>query len=236
MRHVREALSEQDRAEIERAVAEAERGTDAQVVVALAGRSGRYQRAADFFGLVVAVLALAAAWALWQRFGPNPADWTTGPAPALGLGWIVLIFVVWFIIGAAAADYWPMLARPFMTRAEQLGAVRRRGFEAFHRLSVGQTRRSSGLLIYASLFERTVWVCPDDGIAAKLGPDAWAPVSSVIAEGFRSGHPGPALANAVRTAGRVLAEHFPRTAGAPAGNELPDEVRFVADERKASGE
>jgi putative membrane protein len=196
-------------------------------VVAVAARSGRYHRAADLFGLVLALLAVAAAWTLWQRPVPDTRDWYSGTVPLLGLPTLLLFFATWFIAGALAATRWPTLARPFMTRAERAAAVRRRGFEAFHTLNVRSTRGSTGLLLYVSLFERTVWVCPDDAIAAKLGAAAWQPVSDLIAEGFRSGNPGSALAKGVREAGQILVTAFPGTAAHD--NELPDAVRVLDD-------
>jgi putative membrane protein len=229
MRHVREALSDQDRAEIERAIAAAESVTSAEIVVAFAGRSGRYQRASDLFGLALALAAVAAAWIIWQSQRPNPADWGGGFVPSLGLGWILVIFASWLLIGAMVADSWPALARPFMTRGERLAAVRRRGFEAFHALRVGRTRDATGLLIFASLLERTVWVCPDSGIASRLGADeaVWRPVSDLVAAGFRSGRPGPAIADAIRKAGAILAVPFPP--GPADADELTNQVRFVDD-------
>jgi putative membrane protein len=225
---MRVLLSKQDRDAVEAAVAEAEARTSAQIVVAVAPRSGRYHRAADWFGLALSLVAVGAAWVLWQELGPARADWQTGQEPRLGLAWVLLIFAAWFVIGSAAATRWPVLARPFVTRDELHGSVRRRGFEAFHQLHVARTRRAMGVLIYVSLFERMVWVCPDDGIAAKLGSDQWKPVSDVIAEGFRSGRPGPALVAAVRKAGQTLADHAP---GDGRGiNELPDAVRQLGDE------
>jgi putative membrane protein len=231
MPHVRHLLSDRDQTEIERAVAEAESASSAEIVVALSGRSSRYQRASDLFGLTLALLAVAAAWILWQRFIPDSRDWATGTAPAIGLGWVLLIAAAWFIIGAAAADCWPTLARPFMTRAERLAAVCRRGTEAFHSLRIAKTRAATGLLIYVSLFERTVWVCPDAAIAEKLGAHeaVWKPLSDLIADGFKRGAPGPALADAVRKAGRMLAPAFPRDATDT--NELDNRIRTLADER-----
>ncbi len=219
-------LSKDDQAAIEKAVTEAESRTSAQIVVALAARSGRYQRPADWFGLALALIAVGLGWLLWQDLAPAPADWETGVRPTLGLPWVLLIFAAWFVIGSALASHFPILARPFITRDELAASVRRSGFEAFHKLRIARTRKASGLLLYISLFERTVWVCPDDGIAAKLGQKAWAPISDVIAEGFRAGRPAPAVAAAVKKAGHVLAEQFPGDAHDP--NELPDAVRIVS--------
>jgi putative membrane protein len=118
-----------------------------------------------------------------------------------------------------------------LTRAERVAAVHRRGFEAFHTLHVRATKSGTGVLLYVSLFERLVWVCPDDAIAARLGPEVWQPVSDLVARGFRSGNPGVALAEAVRTAGEILVSNFPRTS--PNENELPDSVRILDDTKNA---
>ena len=225
MPQVRHLLPPEATAEIERAVAQAESQTSAEIVVALAGRSGRYHRAADLFGLCLALLAVSAAWLAWQNLAPDPRDWHTGIVPALGLPTVLLIFAAWYLGGSLAATHFPTLARPFMTRAERLAAVRRRGTEAFHTLRVARTHNATGLLIFVSLFERSVWVCPDDAIGAKLGEEAWKPVSEIIAEGFRSKNPGPALAAAVRKAGQTLSTHFPRSPTDT--NELTDTVRIL---------
>jgi uncharacterized membrane protein len=81
-----------------------------------------------------------------------------------------------------------------------------------------------------SLFERIVWVCPDDAIAARLPDVAWKPLSDLIAEGFRSGDPGAAMARAVAKAGEMLATDFPRAADD--ANELGDGVHVMAPERR----
>lgn len=223
----REPLSKEDQADIERAVKEAEAKTSAEIVVAVAPRSGRYHRAADMFGVLCGLVAVALAWILWQDLAPASGDWQTGQAPTLGLWWVLLLFAAWFVIGAAAATHWPVLLRPFATNTERLDSVKRRGTEAYHRLHVARTKAATGLLIYVSLFERTVWVCPDDGIGSKLNDGAWTPLSDLIAAGFRSGKPGPALASAVRKAGQILAEKFPAADGDV--NEIPDTVRVLKD-------
>jgi putative membrane protein len=120
-----------------------------------------------------------------------------------------------------------------MTRRERLLAVRRRGLEAFHALRVGQTRDATGLLVFVSLFERTVWVCPDAAIAGRLGAGeaTWKPLSDLVAAGFRDGRPGQAIAQAVRKAGSMLAPDFPRDSAD--ANELENRVR-VLEERDAN--
>ena len=83
-------VPEGDRVVVEQAIAAAELHTGAEFVVAVAARSGRYDRAEDLFGLVFGLLGVTAAWLLFQGVMPNPgARWshftTRGMSPATGI-------------------------------------------------------------------------------------------------------------------------------------------------------
>jgi putative membrane protein len=225
MAHVKELLTAPQQAAVERAVADAEARTSAEIVLAMAGRCARYERAEDTVGLCLALLAVAAAWILWQDIGPDTRDWSAGATVALGLFPLLLIFTAWAVLGSIIARHVPALTRPFIPRPRMLEAVQRRGLESFHTFRVADSSASSGLLIFIALFERTVWIRGDHAISAKIPDEAWSPVRNRIVEGFKAGNPGAALPDAVRLAGDILAQHFP--AGAVARNELKDEVRFV---------
>src|SRR4051812_31460442 len=100
MAHIQELLAPEQKAAVERAVAEAESRTSAEIVLAMAGRCARYERAEDTVGLVLALLAVAAAWILWQDIGPDTRAWTTGTTLALGLLPLLLIFALWAVLGS----------------------------------------------------------------------------------------------------------------------------------------
>lgn len=210
---------------IERAVTEAESKTAAEIVVAVAPRSGRYDRAEDIFGLILALIAVAIAWIAFQQLVPASGDWAGGVEPALSLVAILALFAFWFFAGAALATRFPILARPLILKSEMHEEVRRSGTIAFVNLHVGTTSDRAAILIYVSLFEHLVWVCPDDAVAAKLPDDAWTSLADEIAIGFRQGRGPEALIEGITKAGDLLAPHFPPTPEDRA--ELPNQVRAV---------
>lgn len=218
-------FTEIQRDAIEAAVAEAESRTGAEIVVAVAPRSGRYDRAEDIFGVLLGLLAVAAAWLAFQRLVPSTRAWTDGVEPTMNLVVVLALFAFWFFAGAALSTRFPALARPLIMRSEMEEEVRRSGTVTFVNLRVGSTADRAAILIYVSLFEHLVWVCPDDGVASKIPDDAWKPLAEEIAIGFRNGRGPEALAAGVRRAGEILAEHFPPGPGD--ATELPNEVRAV---------
>ncbi|MFM9994555.1 MAG: TPM domain-containing protein [Phycisphaerales bacterium] len=210
---------------VERAVADAETRTSAELVVVVTTRSGRYDRAEDLFGLVLALAAVTAAWAVWQDLAPDTRDWTGGQTLTFGLVPLLGLFVAWAFVGATLATRFPILARPFIPRSQFDAEVRRGGFEAFHLFRVGRTAGRTGILIYISLLERTALVVGDDTINATLAPSTWDAACRTIVRGIRAGKPEQGLAEAVVLCGRALAESFPVRPGDT--DVLPNTVHLV---------
>src|SRR5205809_985349 len=146
-------LSDPDKARVEQAIADAEKLTSAEVMVVVATRSGRYDRAEDFFGVLLALGAVAGAWTLWQGLHPASGDWASGHDLTIGLLPVLGLIVFWFLVGVGLATRFPNLAKLFVPRAQVEAEVRRRGFEAFHLFRVGHTKGRNGVLIYVSLVE-----------------------------------------------------------------------------------
>lgn len=220
--HPLREFTDDHREAIERAVTEAESKTSAEIVVAVAGRSGRYDRAEDIFGLLMGLVGVAAAWLVFQQVQRSDADWQSTYAPVLGLPALLALFAFWTVAGAMLATRVPVLARPFITREEMIEQAHRRGAEAFVNLRVGSTADRAAILIFVSLFEHVVWICPDDAVAARLPDDAWAPLTEDVVIGFRSDRPVDAMVAAIRQAGAMLAPHFPP--GPDDAAELPNKV------------
>lgn len=218
-------LTAEQRRRVERSIAEAEHRTSAEIVVALATRSGRYERAEDTFGLLTAVLGVASAWLLWQRPAP-PGDWEAAPRFAVGLAPILAAFLLWWLIGAALAARFPALAAPFIARDRREAEVRRRGFEAFHLFRVGRTADRTGLLIFVSLYERLAWVVGDDAITAALPEHTWSRACACVASHFSADNPEQGLIEAVTLCGGALADRFPRHPDDPAPS-MPNTIKFM---------
>ena len=62
MKRASDVFGKEQRREVEAAIAEVEARTSAEIVVVAATRSGRYDRAEDLFGIMVAMIVCFAAW------------------------------------------------------------------------------------------------------------------------------------------------------------------------------
>lgn len=70
MRRASTRFDEEERRRINDAIIEAESRTSAEILCVVATDSGRYDRAEDMAGLLGGVLAMSAAWVLFQRVDP----------------------------------------------------------------------------------------------------------------------------------------------------------------------
>jgi len=225
MKRASEFFSEEDKKVIEKAVAEAERATSGEIVPVVATVSGRYDRAEDIFGVLVAVLALVLAWVFFQDVAPAGGEWTHGLAPILSLPIVVAIVVFGFIAGAALATIAPALRLPFIPKREMAEEVERRAAEVFQRFRVRGTRGATGILLYVSLYERMARVLGDDAISQKLDQTAWDEILSLVAGGLQRGAPADGFCAGIGKCGELLAQHFPVQPGDK--NELANELRII---------
>ncbi|MBI2358440.1 MAG: hypothetical protein HYV04_05975 [Deltaproteobacteria bacterium] len=224
MRKASQFFSEDDRRAIERAVAAAEATTTAEIIPVVATASGRYDRAEDLFGVVFALLALAAAWLGFQDIAAPPG-WGGTHEPALGLVSILLIVFFGFVAGAALAARVAVLRLPFITRREMQAEVERSAAAAFQQFRVRGTAGATGILIYISLYERMVRVLGDDAIAARLGQSDWKEVRDLVIRGIREDEPAQGLVCAVEKCGALCTIHFPPQ---PRDlNELSNALRII---------
>jgi putative membrane protein len=120
---------------------------------------------------------------------------------------------------------WDPVERLLAGRAAMEEAVRARALRAFHEHGLQRTAEGTGVLVFASLFERRAVVLGDHGIHEKMG-DEWHRAVKVLVAGMRLGDPARGFVDAVALCGARLARHFPRESGAPPPmNELEDAIR-----------
>jgi putative membrane protein len=132
--------------------------------------------------------------------------------------------LVQLVAGAAGAllALWDPLERVLAGRAEMELASRERALRAFHEHALHRTSRGTGVLVFASLFERRAVVLGDHGIHAKMGEAHWERAVAALVAGMRRGDPAVGFCDAIALCGGALAEHFPRAPEDVAPNELPD--------------
>ncbi len=225
MKRASKLLSEEEIKAVNSTVAEAESSTSAEIVPVVATASGRYDRAEDIFGVLVALLVLALVWVFVQEVHPVEGDWASGRALTLGLVPVLLIAVGGFILGTAVASHLPVLRLPFITKSEMRQEVDRRAAEAFYRFRVRRTKEGTGVLIYISLYERMVRVLADDTISQRLTQRDWDTVRDLVIRGIRADRAAEGLSQAILKCGELLKPHFPSQVGDI--NELPNEIQFL---------
>jgi putative membrane protein len=210
------SFSPADQAEIERAVAAAERHTSGEIVPYVVGRSDDYPQAswkAACAGALIVALAAAALRAWGGFWGPASAWWLALPALAGAA------------LGLIAAALLPGLRRALVAGSDLDEAVSRRAGLAFLEQEVFATAERTGILIFLSLFEHRVVVLGDAGINRAVAQDEWQAIVDEIVAGIRSGTPGAALARAIDRCGDLLERHRVERRSDDR-DELPDHLRI----------
>jgi putative membrane protein len=203
-------FTEAVRGRVQEAVRRAEGLSRGQIVPVVVEKSDPYPEVRFRGGLLLAALATGAVLLLRLP---------------LGLAELVILQVAAGGLGALLA-VWNPLERLLAGRRALEEAVRARAVRAFHEQGLHRTAEGTGVLIFASLFERRAVVLGDRGIHERVGDGEWARAVAALVAGMRAGDPGRGFVEAVALCGARLAEHFPRDPGAKAtANELEDAIR-----------
>jgi putative membrane protein len=186
------------------AIREIESKTNAEVVVAVRGRSGTYRHADYLFGSIIALLGL-----LFVLF--SPFDFHAY--------WIPFDVIALFVAGAFVSSRGDWIRHLLTTQKFRARAARSAAAAMFYEAGIANTSAENGLLIYLSLLERQMEVIADRGILKAVPALKW---NEAVFELKRLAEtPDPEkLISALRALGLLLAEHLP-----PLGenaNELAD--------------
>lgn len=203
-------FDEAARARVGEAVRRAEAGSRGQIVPAVVEKSDPYPEARFRGAILGAALATGAVLLL--------------DLP-LTLVELPLVQAVAAALGGLAAT-WDPLERLLVGRKAMDQAVRARALRAFHEHGLHRTAEGTGVLVFASLFEREAVVLGDHGIHALMGDAGWDDAVRALVAGVRAGDPGRGFEEAVARCGARLEAHFPRRPGdPPPRNELEDAIR-----------
>jgi putative membrane protein len=202
-------FGEEARARIEAAVREAEARTTGQIVPVVVEKSAGYPEARYRGAALGAALATVLVLALRLP---------------LTLAELPLVQLVCGVLASLLA-LWDPVERILAGRVEIELAARERAVRAFHEHGLHHTAQGTGVLVFASLFERRAVVLGDRGIHEKMGDAEWQRAVAALVEGMRRDDPAAGFCEAIALCGAKLAEHFPRAPGAVPGNELPDALR-----------
>jgi putative membrane protein len=224
MQRATDLFREQQRQQVEQAVAEAEATTSCEIVPVVASSSGRYDRAEDMIGLWLSILAAVAVWLIFRSELSESGNWDSMPV-YVGMLTMAFAVVVSFIAGAAAGSRIGWLRRLFTPRLQMSDEVSSRAREVFFDKRVHHTSGGTGLLIYVSLFEHMAVVLGDHEVLDKLGQASIDRLCQLLTENLHQGDPTDALCSVIAEAGKQLAGCMPRDDGAI--NELGDALILI---------
>lgn len=187
-------LSEDEQQRLIDCVKDVESRTSGEIVPVIASESYDYPRASHIGGMVLGTLS--------------------GIGLAMLLGredmWVfILLFLAAYVIFNRALTMIPALKKPFISKREMHDEVEEAAITAFYLNGLHRTRDLTGIIIYVSVFERSVQILADKGINDKVDPAVWADVVAMITAGIREGRPGEALCEGVKRCGDLITEHFP---------------------------
>jgi putative membrane protein len=186
------------------AVREIEAKTNAEIVVAVRGRSGPYRQADYLFGAVVTFVGL-----MFVLF--SPFEFHTY--------WIPLDVVLLFLVGMFISSRSDSIRRLLTTPAFREKAARAGAAAMFYEAGIANTSAENGLLIYLSLLEQRMELIADRGVLKSIPALKW---NHSVFELKRVAHDATPdkLITAMHELGAVLADYMPATGENP--NELAD--------------
>jgi len=206
------------------AVAQAERGTDGEIVTIVTDWSDHYHDVSLYYaaGFMLAALGV---FAIFPGLLDAKLAWFTGgwgeAERHLQFALIVAIQAVLFLgirFGFEALPFRGVLI-PSAVRGRR---VRRRAVQFFKASAEKRTAARVGVLLYLSLAEHRAEIVADEAILAKVDDGVWGEAMVALVDRIRVGDPAAGMAAAVERIGTVLAQHFPKTESD--ANELPDRL------------
>ena len=99
---------------------------------------------------------------------------------------------------------------------------RERALEVFATLGVWDTEANNGVLIYLLLADRDVHIVADRGLNGRVFPNQWQSVCEAMEQKLRAGQYAQGAVDGVRTAGELLAQHYPPRPDGADADELPN--------------
>ncbi|MDT8760826.1 hypothetical protein MZO42_19170 [Sphingomonas psychrotolerans] len=217
-------LTEADHQRVSAAVTEAELHTDGEIVTVVAAQSDGYTDVALHWAVLAMLLALAvlASWTapvLWLH--SLLVDAWSDPSPHWYLTFALVLITIKFV-GVRLILLWTPLRLLLTPGAVKTRRVHKQALALFRTAAEKRTKASTGVLLYLSLAEHRAEIIADEAIHSRVRVEVWGEAMAALITAVKQGRPGDGMAEAVTQIGKVLAEHFPRSAGDT--NELPDRL------------
>jgi putative membrane protein len=210
MEHI---LSENDRTELDTRVADAEKRTGAQIVLAVVKRSDTYAELpwkAFAFGVSITGLVIFIIDLLFY-------SWITQEM-------VLVTVAAMFAAGAVLAlltVFAPAFARLFLPDHRAETEVRQYAESMFLSKELFATKERSGILLLVSMFERQVIVLPDKGLGNRINEGAMQEIIALMTKSLRRKEIRAAMMAGLD---RLCAALGGTCGGQSSGNELSNKI------------
>jgi putative membrane protein len=211
-------FSASDRERIEAAVKEAELRTSGEIVPYVVERCDDYEEAEWRGTLLLSLAGFVAVTVV--RAGFN--EWL--PVDVTG---ITLVTLGCALAGFSLVRFIPAVKRRLAGRGLLHRRVSQRAAEAFLAEEVFATRERTGILLFASMLERTAIVMGDSGINARVRPEDWQDIVRLLTSEISRGRPADGFVAAIGASGTLL-EREGVARRADDRDELSDSLRTGA--------
>lgn len=200
-------LDQAARERITAAIADVERGTAGEIVVAEARQSDDYSDIGLAYGAALALVGAAIAHLFWPSLSVS------------SMLWLQTAVLSACVLGLRAGPVLRALAPERRLRE----SVERCAREAFLEHELFATRERTGVLILISELEHRVVILGDVGIDRHVHAAGWAVHVERMTAAIRQGRAADGICEVTQAIGAVLAEHLP--ARPDDTDELANQVR-----------
>jgi putative membrane protein len=198
-------INAEERERLAQAIRDAEARTAGEIVLVVAAQASDYRSVPILWALLLALVT------------PWPLIWLTGLSPTrIFQLQLVVALVASFVLSLPERRHRLVPARIKRARAHEAAA------REFISRGLTRTRGRTGVLIYVAVAEHHAEIVADTGISERVDPEVWRHLIEELIEQIRNGRAAKGLLAAVKSVGRILAEHAPPHADDE--NELPNKV------------
>lgn len=216
-RWITKYLTEEQVAEISKAVHAAELGTGGDIVPMIVRRSSAVRHVPLVLGLCFALLFLGV-----EMLGLN-GWYVSDLLPFLMGHWVYqLFFLVVLLVIAWGLSHLHPVQRFLTSDEDEKEQVEKRAQLEFFLHRLNRTHKKTAVLIFISVMERRAVILADEGIAKHLPPHIWEEVLKPLTGFLRGGEWAQGIQDAIRRSGELLKQHVPQS-GAVA-NEISNNL------------
>ncbi|MBS1970840.1 MAG: TPM domain-containing protein [Bdellovibrionales bacterium] len=209
-------LSEEQVADISKAVQQAELGTGGDIVPMIVRRSSAVRHVPLVLGLSFALIFLGI-----EMLGLN--GWYFSDfLPFLMGHWAYQVgFLLVLLLIAWGLSHLHPVQRLLTSDEDEKEQVWKRAQLEFFLHRLNRTHKKTAVLIFVSVMERRAVILADEGIAKHLPPQTWEEVLKPLTGFMRSGEWAKGFQDAIRRSGELLKQHLPEH---DAANEISNNL------------